>query len=245
MNIRSLIVSMALVCATACSGGTKSTDNTAGDSDASGNAAYRDARTDHDGNAAEPSAPAPQEDSSPMKVELQLSGTGSNLNSVDPTCVLDGVGGSFTGSIVGTGTIDDSGAYTSVLAQQDGTFTTPSGACVLDEVDIATLTDVTVHAELQNTEPNCSTYCASSARADAEEQCGSDASDASCRADAEASAEASCKTECTGSTTRRIVADAHLSASEVATMNAGALGLTGVGEVTADLTFDHTDEASP
>lgn len=217
-------------------------DEVSGDTVASGKTAYEDSETDHDGMAQEPEAPAPQPESDPIQVEIVLSGTG-DLGVVPSSCSLDQGAGQFTSLLSGTGEIDENGLYIAGFLSSEATFFSPSG-CELPEVSVATLTSVEVVARLSNTQENCNSYCSAKARSQAEAECGSYPNDASCRVSAEADYTASCETTCNGASTRVIVARSSLSISAVATLNATALGVDGLGNIEVDLTFDHIEEAN-
>jgi len=122
------------------------------------------------------------------------------------------------------------------------TFETPTG-CAIPELTIGTMNEVVVRAELVATQPNCETYCAASARADAEAACGATAAAAACRTDAETKAEASCQTTCV-SETKRIVAETALSAEALLQLNARGVSSTSLGELKVDLVFDEIAAAS-
>lgn len=195
-----------------------------GDATAKGNATYPDE-----------SPPPKQPSSDPMTVDVRVEGSGT-LSGLEPQCEVEGASGSFNGLLSGEGELDGDGGYVAVLAQSD--FTTPSGSCEIPDLQIGTLTSVVVHAALSNTQENCSTYCASKARSEAEAECGSDAD---CIASFEADYEASCETSCSGSTTRSIVAETELGVTALAALNAGGITGTTIGEIDADLTFDHLE----
>lgn len=202
---------------------------------ATGQARCADAATEPDGS---PHEAEPPPEGSSMHLEVTVEGSGT-LPDLDPSCALDGAAGGFAGLYQGEGEVDGDGVYVAALAQ--GEFTTPSGACVLPELEITSFTSVVLRAELENTQQNCETYCDAQARAAAEEECEGDADQASCRADAEATASGSCTTECTGSETRAIVAETELGLDAVAALNAAGLTGTAVGELNVDLTFDHVE----
>lgn len=210
-----------------------------GDTQAEGQTQYKDAQTDDSGATQEPAKPRAQD----MDVEIHMAGTGT-LSGLQPECQLEGSGGQFTGLLQGTGQIDANGLYVAGFVTAEGLFTVPSGSCEIPELSIGTLTEVSVRALLENTTENCQTYCESKARSQAEAECQSQVDEASCRASVEASYSSSCQTSCSGSTTRRIVAEASLSAQALATLNAQALGLEGFGTLEADLTFDRIEEAN-
>lgn len=193
-----------------------------------GDATFRDASTDHAGNAQEAAAP-----SSGATVSIVVEGTGQ-LPEVDPRCALD-PSGQFEARYESSVDFTNGEAYVAGIAQ--GVITTPSG-CEVPSVSTFVVTDVTIRAELEATTQNCQTYCAASARADAEAECGATAAAASCRESAEASAEASCQTTCT-TRADRIVAETSLAASLFADLDFEALRGAAFGELTADLVFDH------
>lgn len=209
-----------------------------GDTQASGTCAYEDAETDTAGEPKEPASPPPSDD---LRVTIEVAGTGT-LSGLEPACEVEGATGGFTGLLEGSGEIDGNGTYVALLASNEATFTTPSGTCDIPELEIGSVTSVVVRGELTNTQTNCETYCESKARAAAEESCGADASAASCRTEFEGSYESTCTQECTTST-RTIVAETSLGLDAVAAINASGLTGSGLGEIEADLTFDHIEEA--
>lgn len=206
------------------------------DTTADGTATYKDSQTDHDGQAKQPDRPEAQS----ISVEIDVEGSG-DLSGVDTTCV-DGLGGSFTGLFEGEGHIDGDGAYAAGLASADAEFLTPSG-CTIPELQINALSDVVVRATLEATTTSCQHYCSAKARSSAEADCGADASAAQCRSSAEAAYESSCTTSCTTSG-YSIVAETRLSAQALAELNARAITGAAIGEIHAELTFDHVEDAN-
>ncbi len=208
-------------------------DEEATSTQVSGVSHYRDAQTDHTGNAQEASSPAPQD----VSIEIIVRGQGE-LPELDPQCSLDAAG-EFRALYTGTATLDEDGVYLAGLTEADGRIET-LGGCELPDLTVALISDVVVRAELAATTQNCETYCAASARADAEAECGATADQAACRADAEAEAAAACTTTCT-TETDAIVAEISLGASAVGSLDAEALRAAALGELNADLTFDHLE----
>lgn len=198
-----------------------------------GAAVYRDSATDHDGNARSPAAPPAQE----ATISIVVEGTGE-ISDLDPQCALDPAG-AFEARFLGEMALSDDGAYLAAVAEGAAQLVTPSG-CEIPDLTVGLVTDVTIRAELEATTANCQTYCAASARADAEAECGASPGDAACRAEAEASAEAACTTTCT---TERdvIVAEVSLAASLLGELDAEALRAAALGELHADLVFDHLE----
>lgn len=199
-----------------------------------GDAAYRDASTDHSGAAKSPSTPPPQS----ARVTITVKGTGQ-IPQVDPQCALDPAG-SFEAHYLSTMNMTDGSAYTAAIAR--GSITTPSG-CTIPNLTVGVVTDVVVRGELAINTQNCSTYCEANARADAEAQCGTSASSASCRAAAESQASAQCQRTCT-TQAHSIVAEVSLGASVLGDLDADALRAAALGELTANLTFDHLEDAN-
>lgn len=202
---------------------------------ATGNARNEDAATEADGSPHEAEPPPP---GSRLSMEVQVEGE-ATIPDVDASCALEGSG--FAGLFEGEGEVDDDGIYVAALAE--GTFTTPSGACAIPELEVQTFTSVVLHAELENTQENCETHCDAKGRATAEAECAGDADEAACRSAAESEASASCTTTCTGTTTRAIVAEAALGVDALAALNASGLTGSSVGELNVDLTFDTLEEA--
>lgn len=214
----------------ACTGGDGSGD---ADTEVAGAAVYRDATTDHDGNATEPAAPPAQE----ATITIVVEGTGE-IPELDPQCALDPTG-AFEAHFLGEASLSEDGAYLAAVGEGAAQIVTPSG-CEIPDLTVGVITDVTIRAELEATTQNCQTYCAASARADAEAECGASPSDAACRAEAESQAEAACTTTCT-SQTDVIVAEVSLGASALGELDADALRAAALGELHADLVFDHTE----
>ncbi|HTM22338.1 MAG TPA: hypothetical protein VL172_17580, partial [Kofleriaceae bacterium] len=121
----------------------------------------------------------------------------------------------------GEAAIDDGGAYTAGMASATAVFQTPAG-CAIPDIDIDTVTSVTVRATIPADQVNCQAYCAARV-AGGEDQV---ACDAACSTD-QASIEA----------------EAELSAAQVAELSARNLSGGALGEVDADLTFDHLIDA--
>lgn len=226
-------IAMAIAALSACGPGAASPGP--GGGPAGGQARCEDASTEPDGSPHEAVRPPSGSD---MNVSIDVEGDGT-ISGLDPSCALEGTSGGFTGLYQGDATVDDNGVYTASLAE--GSFTTPSGACVIDNLQIGSFTSVVVRGELQNTQKNCTTYCDAKARAAAESACDGEADQASCRSSAEADYSGSCTTECTSSTTRRIVAETSLGVTDLASLNAQGLSGATIGEVNADLTFDHIE----
>lgn len=199
----------------------------------SGEAVYRDATTDHTGATQSPSTPPPQS----ARVTITVKGTGQ-IPQVDPQCALDPAG-SFEAHYLSTMNMTDGSAYTSAIAS--GTITTPSG-CAIPDLTVGLVTDVVVRGELAINTQNCDTFCEANARADAEAECGASASAATCRAQAEAQASAQCETTCT-TKAHAIVAEVSLAASLLGDLDADALRAAALGELQANLTFDHLEDA--
>lgn len=201
-----------------------------------GSTSYRDA-TDR-----QPARPEPQ----PIEIELRVAGSGTLTGLESPECTIDGASGAFTGLFEGSGSIDESGAFVATSSQAEAVFTTPTASCEIPEVSMEVLTEVVLVAKLSNTQQNCQTYCGAKARSSAEASCEGSADEAGCRAEAESAYEASCTTACTGSTTRRITAevviDAQTNAALLADLNARALGVSGLGDLAVDFTFEYVRE---
>ena len=203
-------------------------------SSVTGDAVYRDATTDHSGAAQSPSTPPPQS----ARITVTVKGNGQ-IPQVDPQCALDPAG-TFEAHYLSTMNMTDgSSAYAAALAS--GSITTPSG-CAIPDLTVGLVTDVVVRGELAINTQNCETFCAASARADAETECGASASAAACRAQAESQASAQCQTTCT-TKAHAIVAEMSLSAALLGDLDAFALRAAALGELHADLTFDHLEDA--
>lgn len=201
----------------------------------SGNAAYRDATTDHSGAPQPAATPPPQS----AHISIVVKGSGE-IPQIDPKCALDPAG-QFEAHYLSTMTVQNGSVYSATVADGSGQLQTPSG-CAIPELTVGVITDVVVRGELAITTTNCQTYCDAQARADAEAQCGATASAATCRAQYEAQATASCQTTCT-TKAHAIVAEVSLAASVLGNLDADALRAAALGELTANLTFDHLEAA--
>ncbi len=206
------------------------------DTSVSGSAVYRDATTDHDG-ATQPAATPPAQSA---RVSIVVKGTGT-IPEIDPQCALDPAG-AFEAHYLSTMTVTGGELYSATVAEGSGQIQTPSG-CAIPNLTVGLITDVVVRGELSINTTNCETYCSAQARADAEAQCGATASAAACRAQYEAQASGQCQTTCT-TTAHAIVAEISLAASLLGDLDADALRAAALGELTADLTFDHLEDAN-
>lgn len=229
MSNRTNYLVAALLATAACTSGDAEIDT-----NSSGNAIYRDAETDHQGQPAAAARPDPQD----LNLTIEVSGTAS-LADLEPRCALDEASGSFTALFEGQAVIDEDGVYAAGLASSEATFLS-AGGCTIAPVELTAMTEVVVRAELAATIPNCESYCQAEARAEAEAECGADASAATCRGTAEASHAAACTTTCT-SETQMIVAETALSATAIAALNAQTATGTGLGQLEVDLVFDHLE----
>ncbi len=210
----------------------------ADDGTVSGQARYADANSKSDGTARAPARP----NGATMDLTVQVEGTGQ-IDGLDSQCALDGATGHFTGVLQSSSMVDGDGAYLAALASGDAVFST-DGGCAIPQLDITALTGVHVRAAISATAPQCDSYCAADARSRAEADCGAEPSSAGCRSDAQATYTASCTTTCNGNRTDAVVADVNLSAAEIAELEAGSVGGTTIGDVQAELVFDHMEDAS-
>lgn len=201
----------------------------------SGSAAYRDATTDHDG----ATRPAATPEGQNARVSIVVKGTGT-IPEVDPQCALDPAG-QFEAHYLSTTTVTDNDIYTATVAETNGQIQTPSG-CTIPDLTVGLITDIVVRAELAINTTNCETFCSARARADAEAQCGASASSATCRAEYETQASTQCQTTCT-TNAHAIVAEVSLAASLLDDLDADALRAAALGELTANLTFDHLEDS--
>jgi hypothetical protein len=201
----------------------------------SGTAVYRDSTTDHAG-ATKPAATPPAQSA---RISLVVKGSGT-IPDLDSQCALDPAG-QFEAHYLSTMTVSDGDAYTATVAKGSGQLQTPSG-CEVPNLTVGVLTDVVVRGELTINTTNCETYCSAQARADAEAQCGASATAAMCRTQYEAQASGQCQTTCT-TKAHAIVAEVSLSATLLGDLDADALRAAALGELTADLTFDHLEDA--
>ncbi len=213
---------------------TSSGDEGTATSEIRGDAAFRDAATDHAGNPQEPAAP-----SQSAKISIVMHGSGQfSVDKLDPRCALD-PSGQFDAVFTSTADLGNGSAYLSTLASSSGRITTASG-CELPEVSALIITGATLRAEIATTTQSCKSYCEASARADAEAQCGATASSASCREQAETSAAASCQTTCT-TQAHSIVAETSLATSLFTGLDFQDLQAASLGDLQADLTFDELE----
>jgi hypothetical protein len=196
---------------------------------------YRDAATDHSGAQQEAATPPAQS----AKVTVVVKGTGQIPN-LDPKCALD-PSGAFEAHYLSTMNMTDGSVYSATVASGSGALQTPSG-CAIPDLTVSLITDVVVRGELAINTQNCQTFCEADARADAETQCGASASAASCRAQAESQAAAQCQTTCT-TRAHAIVAEISLGAALLGDLDAEALRAAALGELHANLTFDHLEDA--
>ena len=226
--LSSLVVLAFGACASDDDGGTETSQVT-------GSMRYADATTNDDGTPHEAEAPPAGQD---ITITVEVRGTGV-VSGLDASCTLDGAAGQFTALFDGAAQVDENGAYVAGIGSGAASIETPNG-CAIPELTVTAITDVVVRAEIAATTQSCETYCAASARSDAEAECAGSSSQAECRASAEAAASASCQTECT---TQRdvIVAEASLAASLLGDLDADALRAAALGDFSADLTFDHME----
>jgi hypothetical protein len=238
-----LSTSMKLVLAAAAAAVAACGDDAAdADTTARGQAVYRDAETNAAGEPQPAARCAPQPSHDPMLVEILVRGSG-DLGDLDPQCSLDGATGSFKGLFSGVATIDGDGAYVATLASADAFFETPSG-CEIPTIEIGAVTEVVIRGTLSATTQNCEAYCSAKARSYAEGECSGAGDQVACRAAAEGEYQASCGASCSAETTHVIAAEAALSASALAELNAAALTGAALGELSANLTFDYLADAS-
>ncbi len=191
-NLR-FILFLSLLAMPACAGDDSEVDTTA-----RGASAYQDG-----------ASPAPQS----MGVDIEVEGTGS-IDGLEPECQLDGLSGSFTGLFSGEAAIDENGAFFAGMASATALFTTPTG-CEIPQLDVETVTRVSVRASIPATQINCQGYCAAQTP------------------DTQAECVASCAVE--GAS---IVAETELSAEQVAAVSARNLSGGALGELEVDLIFD-------
>lgn len=199
-----------------------------------GSADYRDATTDHEGAERPAATPGAQS----ARVSVVVEGTGT-IPEVDPKCALDPAG-QFEAHYLGSATITDTDVYSAALAASDAQIQTPSG-CAIPMLTVGVITDVMVRGELAISTTNCDTFCSAQARADAEAQCSASASAATCRAQYEAQASGQCKTTCT-TKAHAIVAEVSVAAALLGGLDADALRAGALGDLTANLTFDHLED---
>ena len=161
------------------------------------------------------------------------------MTGLEPSCQLDGASGQFHALFDASATVDDSGAYVAAVTSGDARVET-LGGCAMPELTINLITDVVVRAEIATTTTSCQSYCAASARGQAEAECQGFVDAGGVPRRAEAAASASCQTECT---TQRdvIVAEVSLAASLLGDLDAEALRAAALGDFSADLTFDHME----
>jgi len=199
-----------------------------------GQAVYRDHTTDSSGAPAQAATPPAQR----VNVTVTVSGQGS-IPQIDPRCATDPVG-AFEAHYAADAQMSSSAGYVAAFSQ--GTLTTPSG-CAVSSLTVSAITDVVIRGELAIDTTNCQTYCAASARADAQAQCASSADQTTCRANAESSLAAQCQTTCT-TQAHAIVAEVHLGASALGQVTADELKSAAFADLSAKLTFDHLEDVN-
>ncbi|HEY5921437.1 MAG TPA: hypothetical protein VIV11_07190 [Kofleriaceae bacterium] len=197
---------------------------------------YRDAATDHSGATKLAATPPAQN----ANLSIVIKGTGT-IPEIDPKCALDPIG-QFEAHYLSTTSVSDGEIYTASVAEGSGRIQTPSG-CAIPNLTVGLITDVIVRGELTINTTNCDTFCTAQARADGEAQCGATASAAQCRAQYEAQATAQCQTTCT-TQAHAIVAEMSLAAALFGELDAETLRAAALGELTANLTFDHLEDAN-
>lgn len=216
--------------------GACATHGDASTSQVTGAVTYRDATTSDSGQP-QPAATPPAQT---MSITLEVDGHGT-IPMVDPQCATDPVG-AFTAHYAGTAQLGSDGAYTTTSLAAAGALATPSG-CAIQDLTVSAVTGAKLHAELAITSQNCQTYCAASARADAETQCATSQDAVSCRANAETSLAASCQSTCT-TKAHAIAADAQLGADAFGGLDASQLQAAALGDMQATLVFDSMIDAS-
>ena len=202
----------------------------------SGNATYRDATTDTSGQPQKAASPPAQQ----MTFTLEVDGHGT-IPTVDPRCATD-PSGAFVANYAGTAQLASDGTYTTGTLASTGAIATPSG-CAIQNLTASAVTGAKLHAELAVNTQNCQTYCAASARADAEAQCAQSPDAVSCRSNAESSLAASCQTTCT-TKAHAITADAELGADAFGGLDAMQLQGAELGDLQASLVFSAMTDAS-
>lgn len=222
-----------LLFAVGCGGDGGKTGTTG--SELSGTSTYRDAETNSDGTQREPASPPAQD----AEIYLLVKGTGQIPN-VDPQCATDPAG-AFEARYLSTATISPGEAYVAAFGSSDAQITTPSG-CEIPDLTVGVVTDVVVRAELTINTQNCDTYCEAHARAEAEAECGASPAAAQCRSAAEAEVTSQCTTTCT-TQANVIAAEISLGAGALGSLDATKLRGAAFGELSADLTFDHLEDA--
>ncbi len=228
LTLASTLFVTILAATAACTGGD---DGSSGDDAVVGAARYGDADTDPSGAPRAPARPPAQEATLAVSVEGQAVLTG-----MAATCA-DGLAGQFEARYAGELAIDDDGAYAGGFGAAVASLQTPSG-CAIPALTVQLVTRVTARAELAATTRNCASYCEASARSDAEATCAGQVDQVSCRATAEATARASCTTTCTEQV-HAIVAEVSIGVEGLTAIDAAALRAAALGQLTADLTFDH------
>jgi len=183
------------------------------DTTANGVARYQDAPAE-----GEPARP----DAQTMLVEVRAEGT-AEMSDLDPQCAVDGVTGSFDALFVGDAVIADDGSYVAAMSSGEAELTTPTG-CEIADMEITAVTRVVVRATVEADSANCEVYCAANARYEGD-----------------ASLAGECTAQCTTSA-HVIVAETELSADAVAALAIDELSGAALGDIHADLVFDHTEE---
>ncbi len=199
-----------------------------------GEAAYRDAGTDHAGNPHRVASPGHT-----ARFSFVLRGNGEfSPEELPSTCALDPAG-QFQAIFTGATELGSGSAYVAAIA---GASVITASGCQVPELTSMLLVDARVRAEIDATTLSCTPYCSASARADAESECGTLASAAQCRASAEAELRAECASICT-TRADRIVAETSLAVSLFGDVEFEALRTAALGDLEANLTFDHLEDA--
>lgn len=217
----------------ACTG--SGTSTTESDTTVDGTAVFRDATTNNDGTPHDAATPPAQG----ANVRVIVRGTGQ-IPDLDPQCARDPLG-SFEAQYTGSATVSDDGAFAAAFGSAAAEILSPSG-CTIPDLTVSLITDVVVRAELAVNAPNCNAYCAASARADAEAQCGSTPTSAQCRSSAEAQAEASCEATCT-TQAHLIVGEVSIGASAIGDVDTETLRAAALGQLEASFELDRLEDA--
>lgn len=160
-----------------------------------------------------------------LKLSVALQGTAGFEKLQSALCAL--TSGDFSERVDASGSVDSNGHYVGAWASESAAGSAMNPLCgAIKNVQIKSLTAVTVTASIPANAANCDGYC--SAKAD--NDCAAAADKVMCTS----TTTASCKTQCQGST--KITGTGSASASAL-TEASGRLGGSGMVDAQVDLVF--------
>jgi hypothetical protein len=194
-----------------------------------GHVFYRDAQTDPEGTHHDADAPAEQ-----LRGTLRMTVRGTGT--IEARC-LDASAGIFIAYYNGDLRIDGDGSYQAPLYPLTPAIYTPSG-CAVDELTVAAITNVLIHAAVRANPERCRAMCAASARARGEAECAEAADRDDCRRTFERTAAEECEARCVGRATA-LGGDGALDNNALPDVDAANLRDGALGELSATIVFDH------